>query len=197
MTDKKEISMDTRVGVSLGSAGRHILREYLDPDAPKPERDRQPHRIHGEPYVYMPLWEAFKIFGPHLISSVSASTVVGAITPPASPNERRQQHLLSMMEDRLRCVINFVAGGAASSTDSLINRADEWTQLEVPEFPNTPGWWWYGDEPMLVERSGDDLVAVLKNGRRKPVDELVDQTAWAGPARRDPRVKSQDEDIPF
>ena len=171
---KETLSMDTIVGLALTSRGAAILHRYMNEELDR-SLGREPKDSPGKPYsptgVDLPLWEAFKIFGPHTVSSFRA--------PIEEIEYLREELRLRKVERVLGCSV------------------EDWMDDPVRESPDGPGHWWLDGHVVEVIENNEVLLVRLRNNQHRPVAKVTG--AWGGPAIQDPRVvmRDEDEDIPF
>lgn len=204
----ERINMSTIVEVEPTGPGHVILDYYMRREAARALGMDEPDEYEPRAVpsslrrIEAPLWELFKIFGPHIASSVRLP--FGHVTYSRQKTDREKSSELhctrsTRLEQRLIGLAS-VLGIYGAGPEELMSRVQAWLDEPVKRVPEWSGAWWLGDEVVMVREHEDsgELFIVLGNGRRKHVSTL---DGWGGPACKDPRVVGDraeaDEDIEF
>lgn len=202
----QELDLDTEITIELNGFGRHILDAATMTDAAREFESTNSIERPIPRSVSMPLWEAIRIFGPHINASVRQPIRKITFARPPSEAEGSERDLKLRLDSIVRKFADVMIEIGASSRGcyDLEKDAQRWLSEAPPRVPNAPGYWVRRNHVERVMWAGTGscrhLAVLLRNNRMRNVEDF-DPDEWEGPAVRDPRVKHMtedgDEDIPF
>jgi len=215
---KHTIGITDLVEVELTPWGRYAVGATHDRASARATGEDLPERItRADVTVTMPLWEAVRMLGPFIESSLKLP--MRAVTVTVAESERAKGLVAQLHEERewrvaqgkladerlilIKQLAKAVGLGSTEycAPEELARRVIEYIEAEVPRVPNDDGLWFYGSRVVEVIGGPHSMRVKHRNGRETPVCKMRDE--WGGPARRDPRVEGpmcagvEDEDMPF